>query len=166
VFASRFCETLHFSKKRYAVVTDSEFTVDAHDQIVMTTNKKTVINSPAIFLGEYDNTNEPALLGQTTVNWLYDLCNWLLEHVHHYQHSHPDAGNAVPDKTQLPVQVQSLINMRDKLHRLMSRRVFITGGGFSPGVDGGTITDGVSPVKIDTTSGNGVPGNWHGKNKR
>ena len=166
VFASRFCETLHFSKKRYAIVTDSEFTVDSHDQIVISTNKKTVINSPAIFLGEYDNTNEPALLGQTTVNWLYDLCNWLLEHVHHYQHSHPDAGNAVPDKTQLPVQVQSLIKMRDRLHYLMSRRVFITGGGFAPGLNGESITDGVTPVKIDTISGNGVPGNWNGKNKR
>ncbi len=82
ILSSRFGETLHFSKERYGIVTDSEYTVDAHDQIVMTTNNKTVFNSPAIYLGQYGQTNEPVLLGQTTVDWLYDLCNWLLNHVH------------------------------------------------------------------------------------
>ena len=48
ILSSRYGETLHFSKKRYGIVTDSEYTVDAHQQIVMTSNTKTVINSPAI----------------------------------------------------------------------------------------------------------------------
>jgi hypothetical protein len=166
IFSSRFGESFHFSKKRYGIVTDSEFTVDAHNQIVLTTNNKTVINSPAIYLGEYNVTDEPALLGQTTVNWLYDLCQWLLKHTHWYKHFHPKTGGPSPDKTQIPVEVQSLIQLRDRLSTLMSKRVFVSGGGFAPGKDGGTIKDGDAPVKIDVSSGNGVPGEWKGKNRR
>jgi hypothetical protein len=166
LFSSRFGETIHFSKKRYMVVTDNEFTVDAQDQIVMTTNSKVVLNSPAIYLGEYDATGEPALLGQTTVDWLYDLCNWLIAHTHYHQHSHPNAGgNASPEQSQFSVQLKALYALRDKLHTLMSRRVFLTGGGHSPGSNGGRITDGVNPVTIDVSSGAGVPGGWKGKNR-
>lgn len=168
IFSSRYAETLHYSKKRYGVVTDNEWTLDAHQQVIVTTNTKVVINSPAIYLGEYDQTNEPALLGQTTVNWLYELCNWLLEHVHWYHHGHvsPAAGPETPEKTQIPVQIQELIKLRDKLHTLMSRRVFVTGGGLAPGQNGGTITDGNAPVKINVGDGSGVPGTWKGKNYR
>lgn len=166
LFSSRFGESIHFSKKRYMVVTDSEFVVDSHDQIVMSTNSKVVLNSPAIYLGEYDATGEPALLGQTTVDWLYDLCNWLIAHTHNYIHTHPGVGQANPDKSQFPVQLKRLYELRDKLHTLMSRRVFLTGGGYAPGSNGGRITDGVNPVTIDIVSGEGVPGGWGGKNRR
>lgn len=166
IISSRYGETFHYSKKRYSIVTDNEFTIDSHQQLILTTNTKTVINSPAIYLGEYDITDEPALLGQTTVNWLYELCNWLLEHTHWYKHAHVDAGQESPSKTQLPVQIQKLILLRDKLHTLMSRRVFLTGGGLAPGKDGGKITDGTDPVKINTSNGNGVPGEWKGQNYR
>lgn len=166
ILSSRFNETLHFSKKRYSIVTDDELTIDSHKQIVITTNTKTVINSPAIYLGQYDVTSEPALLGQTTVNWLYDLCNLLLEHTHHHIHSHVDAGEPSPKQTQTIVQREKLIKLRDSLHTLMSRRVFITGGGFAPGVDGGSIKDGSVPVSIDVNTGNGLPGGWVGANRR
>lgn len=166
VLSSRYGETLHYSKKRYGIVTDNEYTVDAHRQIVLTTNTKMVINSPAIYLGEYDMTNEPALMGQTTINWLYELCNWLISHTHWYHHSHQNAGKESPSQTQMPVQVQQLIALRDRLHSLLSRRVFLTGGGFAPGQNGGTITDGTNPVKISTGNGDGVPGGWKGANFR
>jgi hypothetical protein len=166
ILSSRYGETFHFSKKRYGVVTDNEYSVDAHQQMVLTSNTKVVINSPAIYLGEYDVTDEPALLGQTTVNWLYEMCNWLLEHTHWYLHSHVDAGKESPSQTQLPVQVQRLISLRDKLHTLMSKRVFLTGGGLAKGQNGGEITDGTPPVKINTSNGNGVPGGWKGSNYR
>jgi hypothetical protein len=139
LFSSRYAETFHYSKKRYAIVTDSEYTLDAHDQIVLTTHVKTVINSPAIYLGEYDQTGEPAILGQTMVNWLYELCNWILEHNHWHKHSHEDAGKETPSQTQLPVQAKQLIILRDNLHAVLSRRVFITGGGYAPGQDGAEI---------------------------
>ena len=166
IFSSRFEETMHFSKKRYMITTDSEYIVDAHDQIVLTTNQKTVINSPAIYLGEYDNTNEPVLLGQTTVDWLYDLCLWLEEHTHHYEHSHPDAGGAEPSDTQIPVQLKQLRTLRSKLHENLSRRVFVTGRGYSPGSDGNPIKDGREPLKINVINGDGVPGGFKGKNRR
>lgn len=166
ILSSRFGESLHFSKKRYSIITDSEFTVDSHEQIVLTTNTKTVINSPAIYLGEYDVTSEPALLGQTTVDWLYDLCEWILKHTHYYNHSHPGAGAASPNTTQLPVQLQKLKELRDKLHTLMSRRVFLTGGGYAQGANGGVIQDGTPPLSINISTGEGVPGGWTGKNRR
>jgi len=149
IFSARYGEMFHYAKKRYGIVTDSEYTVDAHDQIVMTTHVKTVLNSPLIYLGEYDQSGEPVLLGQTTVNWLYELCNWLLNHTHWHHHVHPDAvtrdGESVdtkqeePHQTQTPVQVLQLTALRDNLQVLMSRRVFVTGGGYAPGQDGATI---------------------------
>lgn len=195
ILSSRFSETFHFSKKRYSVVTDNEYTVDAHDQIILSTNKLTCFNSPQIFLGQYGETNEPALLGQTTVDWLYDLCNWLLEHVHWYDHVHPhphthfDAGeilvtdnqsvydysglnttNATPNKTQLPVQQEQLKRLRENLHLLMSRRIFLTGGGYAPGSNGvkpkdsnGECSD---PLNINPFTGEGVVGSFKGSNRR
>jgi hypothetical protein len=166
ILSSRFSETIHFSKKRYAVVTDSEYTVDAHEQIVMTTNTKTVLNSPAIYLGQYDETNEPALLGQTTVDWLFDLCEWLKTHVHWYYHSHPDAGGASLPFTQIPVQLFELQELQNRLSTLLSRRVFLTGGGYAPGQDGGTIQDGSQPVSVNVETGEGVPGGFFGVDRR
>ena len=168
VFSARYEEILSYSKKRYGICTDNEFTVDAHQQIVLTTHTKTVLNSPAIYLGEIDNTNEPALLGQTTVNWLYELCNWLINHTHWHYHVHPDAitrdGEPVetkpesPTQTQIPVQIQTLIRMRDALHNLLSRRVFLTGGGYAPGQNGASITEGTPPTKIVIDNKFSAPG--------
>ena len=176
VLSSRFGESFHYSKKRYGIVTDDEYTVDAHDQIVLTTNNKTVINSPAIYLGQYGETNEPAILGQTGVDWLYDLCNWLLEHTHWYNHTHPDSdsgghsevGNSKSNITQLSVQQQQLVLLRDNLHRMLSRRVFITGGGYANGANGIMPTgfNGTPPVVINTANGSGVPGDFKGANRR
>lgn len=165
ILSSRYGETLHFSKKQYSVVTDNVYSVDAHQEIVMTTDTKTVFNSPAIFLGKED-TNEPVLMGQTTVNWLYLLCTWLLTHTHFYIHSHKGAGKESPSQTQMPVEVAQLIALRDSLHTLLSRRVFVTGGGLSPGKDGATITDGTTPIKISTGTGAGVPGGFKGASFR
>ena len=184
VLSSRFAETLHFSKKRYAIATDSEYTVDANDQVVITTNNVACINAPQIFLGQYGETNEPALLGQTTVDWMYDLCNWLLDHVHWYHHVHPhphgheDAGkidtentnDANPDQTQIPVQQIKLKLLRDNLHKTLSRRVFVTGGGYAPGNDGvkpkGSGAECKDPISINTVTGTGVVGDFKGRNRR
>ena len=38
--------------------------------------------------------------------------------------------------------------MRDALHNLLSRRVFLTGGGYAPGQNGASITEGTPPTKI------------------
>lgn len=160
-----------YSKKRMSFVTDDECTIDAQNQIIITTNNKTVLNSPAIYLGEYNQTNEPVLLGQTSVNWLFDLCNWLLAHTHWYNHKHPDAqggttGNANPTQTQTTVQAASLTVLRNNLNLLMSRRVFTVGGGLAPGANGGTILNGEPAVTIATPAGSGVPGGWSGSNRK
>jgi len=141
ILSSRYGETFHFSKKRYGIVTDSEYTVDAHDQIVMTTHVKTVFNSPVIYLGEYNQTSEPMLLGQTTISWLYALCTWLETHIHIYKHSHTNAGKESPSTTQTPPTEQEIIlgALKNNLQSLLSRRVFVTGGGYAPGHDGSSI---------------------------
>lgn len=146
IISSKTKEMFHFSKKRMSFVTDDEYTVDAHDQIVFTTNTKTVLNSPAIYLGEYNQTGEPVLLGQTSVNWLYELCEWLKVHTHWFYHQHPDAdtregatGQPYSPKTQIPVEVERLKILQANLQTLLSRRVFVTGGGFAPGQDGGNL---------------------------
>jgi hypothetical protein len=164
-------EMFQYSKKRMAFVTDDEFTIDAHNQIVINTNNKTVLNSPAIYLGEYNQTSEPVLLGQTTVNWLYNFCNWTLAHTHWYKHNHPDAqggtvGDPNPTSTQTSVEAAALIVLRENLNLLLSRRVFVVGGGLAPGVNGGTIANGASPVTITTPAGSGVPGGFGGSNNR
>ena len=184
VLSSRFAETLHFSKKRYAVTTDSEYTVDANDNVVITTNNTACINAPQIFLGQYGETNEPVLLGQTTVDWMYDLCNWLLDHVHWHHHvhphphTHPRSGDATPentkdanpDQTQIPVQQIKLKLLRDNLHKTLSRRVFVTGGGYAPGSNGvkpsGSGSECKDPVEINTVTGAGVVGDFKGRNRR
>lgn len=166
VFSSRYAETFHYSKKRYGIVTDDEYSLDAHNQVVVTTHNKVVINAPAIYLGEYNQTGEPVVLGQTLANWLWDLCNWIAEHTHWHHHSHPNAGKESPEQTQIPVQIQQLFAIRDRINTWLSRRVFVTGGGFAPGQNGAQITNGASPVSINTTSGAGVPGGWKGANHR
>src|SRR5579862_5242455 len=147
-------EMFHYSKKRMAFVTDDELTIDVQNQVVITTNNKTVLNSPAIYLGEYDQTNEPVLLGQTSVNWLFDLCEWLKIHTHWYKHTHPHVGGQpIPPSTQTTVEVAALQQLQSNLNLLMSRRVFVTGGGYAPGQNGGSIENGASPVSINVTSG-------------
>ena len=176
ILSAKKYEMFSFSKKRMAFVTDDEYTVDSHNQMIFTTNTKIVLNSPAIYLGEYNKTDEPVLLGQTTCNWLYDLCNWLLAHTHWYKHNHPDGNpsegmtgkpeEASPNQTQTPVQTAALILLQNRLDLLMSRRVFVTGGGLSPGQNGGNITNGSTPVKIDIPSGVGCPGVFKGLDYR
>lgn len=140
IISSKKNEMFQYSKKRMSFVTDSEFTIDAQDQIVINTNNKTVLNSPAIYLGEYNQSSEPVLLGQTTVNWLYDMCDWMINHTHWYKHTHPDTGEPSPNQTQTTVQAASLIVLRESLNLLMSKRVFVVGGGFAPGKNGGSLS--------------------------
>jgi len=162
IFSSKANETFHYSKKRLAMVTDDEFTIDAHKQVVVTTNEKVVINSPKIFLGAYDDSDEPVLLGRTSTFWLYQLCTWMINQTEllisqaddwHSQHVHvndtrgdkegpPDPAWAQKMKaysTQLKEMRDQLTTLRDSLPSLMSDRVFTVGGGGSPGYDGGNL---------------------------
>ena len=158
IFSSKAAETFHYSKKRYAIVTDDEYTVDAQKQIVFTTNAWTVLNSPQIFLGVYGSKFEPALLGTTTVYWLYQLTTWMLLNVNSQiailqsvmVHFHIDSvkGPTTPPQPPALVIMQtqlasllasqtSLLDLQTQLDGLLSQRVFVSGGGGEPGADGG-----------------------------
>ena len=131
VLSARYEEILSYSKKRYGICTDSEFTVDAHQQMVLSTHNKIVLNSPAIYLGEYDKTDEPVLLGQTTVNLIWDFLELFKQHIHKHEHSHTDAGAPSPKVTQEPDNpfIQQATALQVRLKSLLSRRVYVTGGG-------------------------------------
>ena len=159
IISSKAGETFHYSKKRYSIVTDDEYTVDSHKQIVMTTNAATTINSPMIFLGEWGNTEEPVLLGRSTALWLYTLCDWLISQTDWLiqtsgwdeRHKHIDFSGTTGIPTQdaidsmeeyiaaLKEKKAHLIELRDSIPQLMSERVFTVGGGGAPGQDGGQL---------------------------
>src|ERR1039458_1960239 len=168
ILQARYEEILCYSKKRYGICTDNEFTVDAHQQMVLTTHTKIVLNAPAIYLGEYNNTDDPVLLGQTTVNLIWDFLEMFKQHVHKHEHSHTNAGAPSPKMTQEPTSpfIQQATALQNRLKSLLSRRVYVTGGGFSPGQNGESIPEGTPPVKIDVGSGAGVPGGFKGESHR
>jgi hypothetical protein len=98
--------------------------------------------------------------------------------VHPHPHTHPRSGNATPentrdanpDQTQIPVQQIKLQLLRDNLHKTLSRRVFVTGGGYAPGSNGvkpaGSGGECKDPIKINTVTGAGVVGDFKGRNRR
>jgi len=173
IFSSKANETFHFSKKRLSMVTDEEFTIDAHKQIVMTTNEMTSINSPMIFLGEAYQMAEPALLGRTTTLWHISLCNWLLnqtnwmielceewlaKHIHD-DDSHKDMQKPPKDawvsKMKNHVDAlkklrEELIALRDESPKNMSQRVFLVGGGGAPGFPGGELAPETSTAAVSS----------------
>ena len=55
------------------------------------------------------------------------------------------------------------------MDKLLSRRVFLTGGGYAPGADGITpegFENGTEPVSVNTVSGEGLPGEFKGRVRR
>lgn len=158
IISARSGEIFNYAKKRLQLVTDQEFCVDAHEQMVFTTNEKVVFNSPHIYLGEYNQTREPAMLGQTSIEWLYDLCEWLHNHTHWYHHSHPDAGAESPSNTQKRVEEPQLRALQQRLPNLLSNRVFLTGGGYASGIDGVNIT-GLDNARVGRASQ--TPGGYY-----
>lgn len=172
IFSSKAGETFHFSKGQHATVTDAEYTVDSAGQmmftteddyrvdaageIILTTNTATTINSPAIYLGEYQQANEPVLLGRTTTLWLFTLCNILINNIDiqiglaqtMQSHTHlSDSGTTGTTENSAVQQIsqyidsltalrQNLSDLRDTLPETMSQRVFTVGGGGAPGHDG------------------------------
>jgi len=179
IFSARDSEMISFAKKRMMFVTDTEYTVDAQDQIVLTTNQKTVLNSPFIYLGEYDQTKEPAVLGESLIEWLWELGEWLKTHrhnfIHEHIHSHPGPGDpaganatsGVPNAkfdafepyiTQTPIELHNkqLTALISKLPEILSKRVFLTGGGYAKGQDGGDV----EKLKPGATLAK-VPGGYH-----
>lgn len=162
VFQARGQEFIQYAKKRFAIVTDSEYTVDAHDQIVLTTNCAASINAPFIFLGEAYQMAEPALLGRTTSYWMHQLCTWLLNQTNwmielcnewHSKHKHSETGSP-PAPTwvkkmkehvkALEILRTELIALRKEIPKNMSQRVFLVGGGGAPGFPGGDLSSGTS----------------------
>jgi hypothetical protein len=140
IFASKTGETFVLSKKRLAMATDGELTLDAADQLVATSNKLMALNSPYIFLGDYGVTEEPVVLGRSLVLWLADLVEWLKKHQHDYEHKHTVINHKItssptPLKTQTPPgpDISGLNALASVLPSVLSERVFTVKGPPSAG---------------------------------
>jgi len=172
IFSSKAGESFHYSKKRFAIVTDDEFTVDSKKQMVSTTEDRYTVdalkeliltsnmvmslNAPKLFLGEFNEENEPILLGRTTSLWLFAMCNFMITGIDMQialaqslrSHTHiSEAGNtgttAETSADMITAQIDALVDLREKLEelrdtlpRIMSKRVFTVGAGGAPGKDG------------------------------
>jgi hypothetical protein len=148
VFSSKANEMLFYSKKRIAMATDADLDISAATSGTITVQKWFTINSPQIFLGDHAKIYEPALLGRTTVLWLYAMCDWMLLQVNSQiqtvtaliSHFHetkfgpttPPQPPAIDIWTQqlasLNAQQASLLGLRSQLSSLLSSRVFVSGG--------------------------------------
>lgn len=159
IMQARGKEFMQYAKGRFAMVTDDEFTLDAHKKVVMTTNGEFVINSPLIFLGEAYESGEPALLGRTTTDWLMTLCEWLanvcdwqvelceewLDKHQHHRNKPPNPNDAPKAQwvRKMEKHVKAMKTLKKQvleLQRLapknMSQRVYLVGGGAAPGQPG------------------------------
>lgn len=117
--------------------------------MTLTALKTATINSPKIYLGNHGVTYEPALLGRSTVAWMYSMCDWMLLNVNtqievllalqthvHTTKNGPTLLPILPPASvlwaeqllSLQASQISLIALRSQLSSLMSGRVFVAGG--------------------------------------
>lgn len=149
VFSSKANEMFFFSKKKIGMTSDDSISISCVDRMTLTALKTATINSPKIYLGDHGKTYEPALLGRSTVAWMYAMCDWMLLntntqlevllalqlHVHTTKIGPtllpilPPASVMWADQIlSLKAQQISLLALRSQLSSLMSGRVFVAGG--------------------------------------
>jgi hypothetical protein len=81
VFSSKSNEMFFFSKKKIGMTSDDTISISCPNTLTLTSLKVATINSPQIFLGDHAKIYEPALLGRSTVAWMYAMCDWMLLNV-------------------------------------------------------------------------------------
>jgi hypothetical protein len=148
IMSSKANEMLFFSKKRLALVSDEEITLDCIKRMTITSMKTITLSSRKIYLGDHAKPYQPALLGRSTVDWLSQLCDWLLLNINlqiqiltttiahfHFTKIGPTTPAFPPAAILWGIQLQSLISAQIvlKTHQLktttlMSPRVFVSGG--------------------------------------
>lgn len=150
VFSSKANEMLFFSKKTIGMTTDQILSLNSYGNTTITSNKGIItLNAPKIYLNfNAEGANdEPALLGRTTVLWMYTLCDWMLLNVNtqiqmltaiishfHMTKVGPTTPPMPPAMIMWAEQMQSLYAsqisltaLRSQLSSLLSSRVFLGG---------------------------------------
>jgi hypothetical protein len=149
VFSSKANEMFFFSKKKIGMTSDDSISISCFDRMTITALKTATINSPKIYLGDHGKTYEPALLGRSTVAWMYSMCDWMLLNVNtqiqvlmalqthlHLTKTGPTLLPILPPASvlwaeqllSLQASQISLLALRSQLSSLMSGRVFVAGG--------------------------------------
>jgi hypothetical protein len=152
VFSSKANEMMFFSKKLISITTDQILSLNSYGNTTITSNKGILtLNAPKIYLNfNPDGPNDqPALLGRTTVLWMYALCDWMLLNVNsqiqtlttliaHFHLAPPPTKVTFPpappwialmseNLQSLYASQTSLLALRSQLSSLMSSRVFLGG---------------------------------------
>lgn len=158
IFSARAKEMLSYAKKMIGMTTDGILTLNSNNNTTITSKSGIItLNAKRIYLNfNTEGANdEPALLGRTTVLWMYALCDWLLLSVNNqiqtlktiilFAKTHIHKSSTGPTSPPLPavtapmlaawaLQLQSLqasqlqlTALRSQLSSLMSSRVFLGG---------------------------------------
>lgn len=149
IFSAKANEMFFFSKKKIGMTSDDSISISCVDRMTLTALKTATINSPKIYLGDHGKTYEPALLGRSTVAWMYAMCDWMLLNTNtqlevllalqlhlHTTKTGPTLLPILPPASvmwadqilSLKAQQISLLALRSQLSSLMSGRVFVSGG--------------------------------------
>ena len=149
VFSAKANEMLFFSKKKIGMTSDATISISCPEILTLTSLKVATINAPQIFLGDHAKIYEPALLGRSTVAWMYAMCDWMLlnvntqiqvlitlqTHIHTTKNGPtllpiPPPASVLWAEQLLSLQASqiSLLALRSQLSELMSSRVFVSGG--------------------------------------
>jgi hypothetical protein len=149
VLSSKSNEMFFFSKKNIGMTSDDAISISCVNRMTLTALKTATINSPKIYLGDHGKTYEPALLGRSTVAWMYSMCDWMLLNVNtqiqvlmalqthlHLTKTGPTLLPILPPASvlwaeqllSLQASQISLLALRSQLSSLMSGRVFVAGG--------------------------------------
>lgn len=152
VFSSKANEMMFYSKKMIGMTTDQVLSLNSYGNTTITSNKGILtLNAPKIYLNfNTEGANdEPALLGRTTVLWMYALCDWMLLNVNsqiqtlialqaHFHLAPPPTKLTFPPDPAFLAKIAenlqslyasqtSLIALRSQLSTLMSSRTFLGG---------------------------------------
>lgn len=150
IFSSRAKEMLFYSKKMIGMTTDSILSLNSNNNTTITSKNGIItLNAKKIYLNfNTEGANdEPALLGRTTVLWMYTLCDWMLLNVNtqiqmlmaiishfHMTKVGPTTPPMPPAMIMWAEQMQSLYAsqisltaLRSQLSSLLSSRVFLGG---------------------------------------
>jgi hypothetical protein len=150
IFSSKANEMMFFAKKTIGITTDQVLSLNSYGNTTITSTKGIMtLNASKIYLNfNTEGANDqPALLGRTTVLWLYALCDWMLLNVNtqiqmltamiahfHMTKVGPTTPTMPPAIIAWGEQMQSLYAsqmsltaLRSQLSSLMSSRVFLGG---------------------------------------
>lgn len=105
--------------------TPQTFTINA--------NKKFVVNSPILFLGKDNATSEPILMGQTTLEWISAMFQWIIFRLNYKEDVEWPKPPSI-EYYKLSMWSFFIDMLMKDSPNCLSNKVFVTGGGYEGGM--------------------------------